>query len=508
MTTDGEFFEQLGEALTGWRSVPRSRQGSDVGGYRVGEPIGEGYYGTVYEATRAGEDLSRVAIKFIERRGRRVASGADAYFETTAASKLSHPNIARLLDVGVTSDDALYFVMELVRGERLDRFWRRRNLSLTERLLLFERLCRVVHHVHQHGSVLHLDLKPGNVLVTADGELKLLDFGLAQLLDELPQKNRQAPAHLFRGFTPGYAGPEQFRAVVPTRRSDVYSLGVILYQLVSDTLPIDVEPVAPYARAMVVGATIPQPPSEVDGSLLKGCGRRLRDDIDAIALKALRKRPEARYNTALDLADDVHRASAGLSILARKHSPATRVVRTIRRHPWGAAAVAAYCVLAVVGVRQAAQRVVQLQSTQAAARMQVDTARDLVRVGFTFLDGLARIPDTDRARLVLADRLVSSLDRLVAGAEKTDPSLDHELAERYDRLFTQYRDLQSSQQALRAIETAIRAHNRTDWMFEGAKERLSRIALLEEARRVCSALDQCAQRALLDDELSRLRGGQ
>jgi eukaryotic-like serine/threonine-protein kinase len=508
MTSDDGFFGRLGEAVTGWRSAPRSRQGSVVSGYRIGVPLGEGYYGTVYEATRVDDDDTRVAIKFLEGSRQRVAAGSDAYVETAAASKLNHLDITKLLDVGVTFDGAVYLVMELVRGERLDEFCRRHDLPVLERLDLFERLCRAVHHAHQQG-VLHLDLKPANILITAGGAPKLLDFGVSQILDELPRPGGRVPARRFRGFTPNYAGPEQFNGLQPTRMSDVYSLGVILYQLVSDVLPLEVEDVAPPVRAEFVDNTVPRPASvAARGALLAQCRRGLRRDIDAIVLLALRKRPEERYATAQQLADDVRGARDGMAIRARPRSPIVRAVRVVRRHPIGAAAVALYLVLAVAGVSRAQQRLVQLQSVRSDGRAQVEVARELQGVGFTFLDGLSGLSNVTEARLLLADRLASSLDRLSAAAAYTDPRLDHELAGDYERLFKRYRDLQSPQQALAALEAGIYAHERTDWMFEGASERLARLALLEEALNLCRSLDECAPQGSIDREIARLRGGQ
>ncbi len=315
-------------------------------GYRLLRPIGAGGMGTVHLAERAdGAFRQQVAIKLLHPL---LATSADAAgrfrAERQILADLHHPDITRLLDGGTTADGRPFLVMEYVEGEPLDRHADR--LPLADRLRLFVRVCRAVDFAHERGIV-HRDLKPGNVLVTAEGEPKLLDFGVAKLLEPLPDRTRHETALGHAPLTLLYASPEQVRGEAVTRASDVYSLGVILYRLVTGALPYGGEDETPHGLALAICEREPERPSHTarrrtaerqpTTSRQPLAGR----DLDAIVLRALRKEPESRYATAGALADDVDRLLAGLPVTARRGTAAYRAGKLVRRHSWRFALVAA-----------------------------------------------------------------------------------------------------------------------------------------------------------------------
>ncbi|RMH21026.1 MAG: hypothetical protein D6696_06745 [Acidobacteria bacterium] len=298
--------------------------------YELVEELGRGGMGTVYRARRADGELDYpVAVKLIRRD---LASGAFAErlrAECRVLARLNHPNVARLLDGGSNREGEPFLVMELVDGEPIDRYCEHRNLGLRRRLELLRDVCRAVHHAHQK-LVIHGDLKPGNVLVSDDGRPKLLDFGIAQLLPRSEGSTAPSPA-----LTPSYASPEQVRGEPLTTASDVYSLGVLLYELLTGRRP--------YGEARgeeLRHAICEQQPPAPSAALLAAAGdgatrrraRRLRGDLDAIVAKALAKDPAERYPSAEELAADLTRHLDGFPVAARDGGPPYRAGRLIRRH--------------------------------------------------------------------------------------------------------------------------------------------------------------------------------
>jgi len=316
-------------------------------GYRVLAEIGRGGSSVVFLAERTDGDFTRrVALKLLPhvpaspdaarrfRRERRILAG------------LVHPHIARLLDDGSTKDGAPYLVMELIAGEPLLVHGRR--LDLPDRLRLFLAICDAVAYAHRQ-LVVHRDLKPANILVTTDGQPKLLDFGISKLLaddpdEALTQEGRQP-------LTLRYASPEQLRGEAVTTSTDIYSLGVILYELLSDHSPYDLPSDARAER--VILQTKPVPPSVRLAASAAGdftrlaAARRLRGDLDAICLRALAKQSVERYPSVEQLAADVRRYLAGLPVEARQAQRFYRAVRLARRHWLALATVAAFLGLVV-----------------------------------------------------------------------------------------------------------------------------------------------------------------
>ena len=334
--------------------------GTRLGAYEIVGHLGTGGMGAVFLARRADSEYeSRVAIKLV-RPGLFSDESLQRFrTERQTLATLNHPNIARLLDGGRTPEGLPYLVMEYVEGEPLDAFCAKRNLSLEERLRLFRVVCEAVSHAHRN-LVVHRDIKPGNILVSQSGEVKLLDFGIAKLLG-----NDGETAGLTRTgervLTPDYASPEQVRGGQVTTGSDVYSLGVLLYRLLTGQPPYRLPPDQPSEAERIVCEQIPGKPStavarapsdsEASAPLrLERLAKRLRGDLDNIVLKALRKEPERRYGTVDEMSEDLRRHSEGLPVSARPETLSYLTGRFFLRHRLAAAAVVLVLASLTVGI--------------------------------------------------------------------------------------------------------------------------------------------------------------
>ena len=336
--------------------------GERVGAYRLLTKIGYGGMGEVYLAERAdGQFTQRVALKLI-RRGRRSQETIRRFrLEREILARLQHPNIARLLDGGVTDDGLLYFVMEYVNGVPLDRYCDEHDLDVKARLGLFFDVCEAVWYAHQN-LVVHRDLKPSNILVTERGQVKLLDFGIAKLLDEAEDLEGLAETRTgLNLMTPEYASPEQVRGQPVTTASDVYALGVNLYKLLTGQRAYDLVGKNPMEVGKIVCEVEPKKPSAVVGrngtttgeattrptSQTERLRRQLTGDLDLIVLKALRKEPERRYASVVEFADDLRRHLKGRPVKAHQPTLGYRAGKFVRRHQYGIAVAAAFVVLLV-----------------------------------------------------------------------------------------------------------------------------------------------------------------
>jgi len=335
-------------------------------GWRLLRPLGSGGMGTVHLAERAdGAFRQQVAIKLLHPALAESADAAQRFrAERQILADLHHPHITRLLDGGTTADGRPFLVMELVDGEPLDVYADR--LPIDERLRLFALVCRAVGFAHARG-VVHRDLKPGNVLVDREGHPRLLDFGVAKLLEPLPDRTRHETALGHAPLTLLYASPEQVRGGAVTAASDVYALGVILYRLTTGELPYGGEQrETPHSLALAICERDPERPSTAarrrtaerrEGETTTGRGPRIGGDLDAIVLRALRKEPAARYASADALADDVDRLLAGRPVEARRGSGVYRARKLLRRHALRLA-FAAVAVAAVAGSAWLTRRLV------------------------------------------------------------------------------------------------------------------------------------------------------
>jgi tetratricopeptide (TPR) repeat protein len=320
--------------------------GTRLGAYLLEAPLGQGGSGSVWRARREdGRFEGHVAIKLLHLSQLGQAGAERFRREGSILARLAHPHIARLLDAGVAEGGQPYLVIELVQGQRLDRHCDAQQLSVPQRLRLFIDVLQAVAHAHGH-LVVHRDIKPSNILVTPDGTVKLLDFGIAKLLDadSAAGPTTDLTRDWGRAMTPEYAAPEQLRGEPVTTATDVYALGVLLYELLSGRLPF------PGRRrgAAAQPAADDEPPRPSTVATDAARRKQLAGDLDTIVLRSLKAAPADRYPTVSALLDDIQRHLAGRPVLARADSVVYRLRKWVGRHR-AASAVAAAVVLAMVG---------------------------------------------------------------------------------------------------------------------------------------------------------------
>jgi serine/threonine protein kinase len=368
------------ESGTPIRPLQASLAGVVVGAYTLESPIGHGGMGSVWLATRSdGRYEAHVAVKLLN--AALVGRGGEERFrrEGTILARLAHPHIARLIDAGVSNTGQPYLVLELVEGKHIDVYCDDEGLSVEERLRLFLDVQSAVSHAHAN-LIVHRDLKPSNVLVTADGQVKLLDFSIAKLIenDNLSRLTREAGS----AMTPKYAAPEQITGGAITTATDVYALGVLLYEMLSGQHPCGASPKsqADYTRAIVENEPLrlsaAADNSTPDDAAKRGTTherlvRQLRGDLDTIVGKALKKAPAERYGSVAEFADDLRRHVEHQPISARPDAMGYRTVKFMRRHWQGATTVvaAASVLLALVGFYT-----VQLAAERDRAQLQAEKA--------------------------------------------------------------------------------------------------------------------------------------
>ncbi|MBK8465910.1 MAG: protein kinase [Chloracidobacterium sp.] len=305
--------------------------GRRFGNYEIVREIGHGGMGAVYLAKRTdGEFEQKTALKIVRQTVAESQMIERFRRERQILASLNHPNIARLLDGGVSENGEPFFVMEYVEGEPITDFSKHEAISLDEKLQLFLHACSAVGYAHRN-LVVHRDIKPGNILVTAQGEPKLLDFGLAKLLDEDLSGDTTQTA--FRALTPAYASPEQLRNEPITTASDIYSLGIVLYELLTSERPFHFEGKSLDEIIRTVTVIDPPPPSSNPESAIRI--PQLKGDLDNIVLMSLRKEPERRYQSVEAFAEDIERYLKGLPVAARSATVKYRASKFIQRHKVG-----------------------------------------------------------------------------------------------------------------------------------------------------------------------------
>jgi eukaryotic-like serine/threonine-protein kinase len=458
--TEG-FLGSLDLSLEDVRYGNASWIGRRIGSYEIIDIIGEGGMGSVYRAARADEQYQKqVAIKIVKLGLGTPFALARFRAERQILANLEHPNIARLLDGGTTEDGLPYVVMELVEGQPIDQYCETHKLSIDDRLRLFRTVCLTVQHAHQH-LVVHRDLKPGNILVTADGTPKLLDFGIAKILDtgSVPSGTEHTVS-LLRMLTPEYASPEQVRGDTVTTATDVYSLGVILYRLLTGTHPYSLDRCSPEQMMKAICETEPVKPSTAvlrpeetagegavaggdvvaDGSADK-LSKRLRGDLDNVVLMALRKDAHRRYSSAGQFAEDIQRYLVSLPVIARKDTSRYRASKFVVRHKVGVVAVVAIVLTLASGLAVTLREArIARQQTEIARQQRAQAEerfKDLRQVAnsfmFEFHDAIRPLAGATPVRALLVRRSREYLDRLAHDANG-DPSLQQELATAYMKL--------------------------------------------------------------------------
>jgi hypothetical protein len=394
--------------------------GRRIGPYKLVAELGHGGMGTVYRAERDDQQFSQsVAIKLIAS-GAPSAAMLDRFREERRIlAGLEHPHIARLLDGGVTADGLQYIIMEHIAGLPLYEYCERNALTVKQRLKLFQAICSAVHFAHQN-LVVHRDIKPNNILVTPEGVPKLLDFGIAKML------NADATLTMAVAMTPDYASPEHLRGDNVTTATDVYSLGVLLYELLAGRRPYQLTGKTLAERLRIISEQEPEKPS--------AARRELAGDLDAIVLKAIRPEARQRYASAEEFSDDIGRYLAGFPVLARRGSLRYTASKFVARHKLAAAVslVAALLTIAGVGGILAESRVAKAERAKAHRRF--DDVRKLAHsILFELHDGIAALPGSTSVRKLLATRALEYLDTLAKEAAGDIP-LQMELAAAYVRV--------------------------------------------------------------------------
>ena len=435
--------------------------GQQIGQYKIVREIGRGGMGVVFLAER--EDFERrVALKVIKRGMDSEAILRRFLNERQILASLEHPNIAQLYDGGTTADGLPFFVMEYVEGVPVNEYAAQKNLDLNERLKLFREICAAVSEAHRN-LVIHRDLKPSNILVTSEGKPKLLDFGIAKLLKT---ENGNETATRSFVFTPEYASPEQVRGEKLTTATDVYSLGVILYELLAGARPYKTENQNISEIIKIVCDTNPKPPSAV---LSAECGVRsaeskkinshstngkstknikqkttphsalrtphlLKGDLDNVILKALRKEPERRYRSVEQFSEDIRRYLEHLPVTASRDTFTYRATKFINRNRYGVMAAALILLTLLGGLAATLYQANVARRERAKAEQRFADVRALANSFlFEFHDSIENLPGSTPSRELVVKRALEYLDKLSQEAGN-DPQLQRELATAYEKI--------------------------------------------------------------------------
>jgi serine/threonine-protein kinase len=445
--------------------------GRQVGPYRLVRELGHGGMGVVYLAER--EDVGRqVALKLV--RGELANPGATErfLFEQRVLARLEHPHIARLYDVGVTADHTPYFAMEYVEGQALNAYCDAHHLGIEARLRLFVTVGQAVQHAHQH-FIVHRDLKPSNILVTEDEagqpQVKLLDFGVAKVLADaeegVPAQTLTAAGR--RLMTPAYAAPEQIKGEAITAPTDVYSLGVVLYELLTGQRPYEVT--GPETAQAVLTQDPQRPSTAVSegrtgtttetaaarATTVEDLRRRLQGDLDVICLKALQKEPGHRYASAEAFVEDIKRHLAGLPVQAREATMGYRARKFVRRHRVGVAMAAVFVVL-IVGFA-VAMTVQQQVTAQQRDRAQVEAQKASAVTDFMLGLFEANEPGTTPTDTITARTLLArGIER--AAEMESQPEVQAEMLMTIGRAYRVLGQYDQAEPLLRKALAIQRAH--------------------------------------------------
>lgn len=476
--------------------------GRRVGPYRILRAIGQGGMGMVFLAERAdGGFEQRVALKLVH--GALGSLDRERRFkaERQILARLEHPNIARLLDGGSTDDGLSWFSMEYVEGERIDDYCDSHHLSIEQRLRLFLDVCAAVSYA-QRNLVIHRDLKPSNILVTPSGQAKLLDFGIARLLDDDTDVERTRTDA--RVMTPAYASPEQVTGEPITTATDVYALGVVLYELLTGSRPFDAAGPSAAALERAIVTAEPARPSAVRPT----GGAALAGDLDNICLKALAKEPAKRYGTADDLGADLRRHLAHEPVLASPPRRLDLIRKFVRRNRAAVAATGLIVVALVAGLALAATGFVRARAERDRARLEARKSEQVAN----FLERLFEVADPEEARgkTLTADQILARGAAQVRRDLHEQPAVQARMMDVIGRvyrrlgMYSESRPLLEEALAIRrkALEPTHRdvaeSLMRYGQLLADLNEDSASVALLGEAVRVAKASDDpsLAARAL------------
>jgi len=457
-------FDLIAQALANEKNennesgAPEKLIGKRIASYQITSPLGQGGMGLVYRAIRSDDAYKKeVAIKLV-----RPGLDTDTVYrrfrsERQILAALEHENIARLLDGGTTEDGGPYFVMELVTGQPIDEYCDHRKLSVVDRVRLFQSVCSAVQYAHQH-LVVHRDIKPKNILVTAEGIPKLLDFGIATILSPETVPGSDPTLTVASMMTPEYASPEQLRSEPITTATDVYSLGLVLYKLLSGRTPYRPAGDSAYDLAHAICQEEPDKPSTAihrperitanarsasDTAAVISASRSttpdklqrtLSGDLDQVLLKALRKEPRERYPSVQSFAQDLRSYLARMPVSARRGTFIYRANKFIKRNKLPLAAAALVLVMTLAGIAAIVREVRIARSEKALAEKRFNDVRALANsLLFDVHDAIQDLPGTTPARKLLVERALKYLDGL--SLENTnDASLKAESAAAYEKI--------------------------------------------------------------------------
>lgn len=454
--------------------------GQQIGNYKIIQELGYGGMGAVYLAERIdGKFEQKVAIKMLKREMNTRTIRRHFERERKILSSLEHPNIARLLDAGTTDDKTPYLVMEYVEGLPIDIYSNKHNLDLSQRLDLFRKVCSAVNFAHR-SLIIHRDLKPSNILVSKDGEPKLLDFGISKILSEEFEQINSATVTRMGAMTPSYASPEQLQRESVTTATDIYSLGIILYELLSGHRPfeekeenfkdiyeavLNTDPPLPsskleksskevkkaaeeeteileketdefptLASSSIESKTVAQRVRHTNPPLFNLNAINLRGDLDNIVLKSLRKEPERRYSSVENLSEDIKNYLRGLPVTARPNTFSYRAEKFIKRNSLAVLAGGLISLVIIIGVITTLwqARIAQNERTKAENRF-----NDVRTLANSFLFEVSplieNLPGSTPARELLVKRALEYLDNLSKEAGD-DLELQKELAAAYEKV--------------------------------------------------------------------------
>jgi eukaryotic-like serine/threonine-protein kinase len=473
--------------------------GARLGAYEIGRQIGAGGMGTVHEAVRADDQYrQRVAVKFLNRSAEGGVAVRRFRAERQMLASLQHPNIASLVDGGVTPDGLPYFVMEYIDGEPITRWCDTRSLSIDERLSLFLQVCAAVRAAHQK-LIVHRDLKPGNIFVTTDGAVKLLDFGIAKLMRDEQATNLPTATQMgHRAFTPEYAAPEQVRGTQVDTTADVYALGVVLFELLAGQRPFDLsgKSLAEMER-IVCEQPAPRPSSVLGAERWRALSERsatrarknIEGDLDAIALMALRKEPERRYLSVDALARDVTQHLEQQPVQARPDSVGYRVRKFVGRRKLETVA-GVVAVLSMIG----GTTVAVLQARRAEAQRVVATAQsERATEVTTFLTTMLNSSNPESFGKDVTMRTVLDSAVMRADSAKLSPELEAEIRAVMGNAYLALGEVDIAEKQF-TLDLAARRRNAPSGDYETAVA-FSKLALVAETRGTFPAADSLLQLA-------------
>ncbi len=410
---------------------PDDMTGRRLGPWMLVRGIGSGGMGDVFLAERADRRFSgQAAIKLL-----RSGPGSDTLLERfhsegSILAQLDHPGIARLLDAGSSDEGWPYLVMEYVDGEPIDQYCQRHRPDLAQRLELFVQVCDAVQHAHR-TLVIHRDLKPGNILVNRNGQVKLLDFGIAKLLERRGNEDQTSELAL----TPAYAAPEQVLGQVTTAMTDVHALGLLLHELLTDERAFGTDGQRTAEVIQQVVHDLPALPSQIARRRGEtGLARKLRGDLDAIVLKALAKEPDQRYLSVEQLADDIKRHQSRMPVRARRAGLAYQAACLLRRQPLAIMTVLLILITLLGGLAAVWQQVRIATEERRLAEQRFNQVRELAgALIFDIHDAIEPLPGSTPAREIIVGRAIEYLEGLAKDAGD-EAELLVELAGAYDRI--------------------------------------------------------------------------